>query len=181
MFWHLFCNSFKIDWPYEFRDCYTRNLETGEYKMAESFDTRIADINAWTMRADIFKRWPEFYADFPRSLDHLPMHLAFNMPPPMTGAQASMATRMIEAPGQHSDGAQTVASESVNGSEIAMEEHVQAAYWDPLQAAIIDASYSAPPEKGLVDLLGQGHYGIDFGGRVAPVDYGHRFGNDFVF
>jgi hypothetical protein len=89
---------------------------------------------------------------------------------------------MIEAPRQHSDRAQTVASESVNGSEIAVEEHVQqVVYWDPLQAAIIDASYSAPPGKGLVDLLGQGHYGTDFGGRIAAVDYGNRTGAGFVY
>jgi hypothetical protein len=166
IFWHLFCNSLKINWPYEFRDCYTRNLETGEYKISESFDGRVGDINAWTMRPDIFKRWPEFYADFPRSMDHMPMHIALRMQPPAT-TQAPLP-KLIE--GSSHERAQTVAS-SVNGSESSSEEQVPMAFWDPLQAAIIDASYSALPGKGLVDLLGQGHY-ADFGGRV---------GADFVF
>lgn len=72
-----------------------------------------------------------------------------------------------------------MATESVNGSEAAPEGQIPMAYWDPFQAAIIDSSYSALPGKGLVDLLGQGHY-ADFGGR-AGLDYGNRVGPDFVF
>jgi hypothetical protein len=130
------------------------------------------------MRADIFKRWPEFYADFPRSLDQLPMHVALRMAPPPNGAHASAQSKMLIEPPRNNDRAQTVATESVNGSE-AQEEQMPV-YWDPLQAAIIDSSYSALPGKGLVDLLGQGHY-ADFGGRIAQ-DYGTRVGPpDFVF
>jgi hypothetical protein len=142
-------------------------METGEYKISESFDSRVGDINAWTMRPDIFKRWPEFYADFPRSLDHLPMHVALRMPPPNGQAPPQ---KLLEGGEPPQGRAQTVA-ESVNGRESSSEEQVTMAFWDPLQAAIIDASYSALPGKGLVDLLGQGHY-ADFGGRV---------GADFVF
>lgn len=147
--------------------------------MSESFESRISDINAWTMRADIFKRWPEFYADFPRSLDHLPMHVALRMPPPPIGPQSAAPPKMLEAP-RHHDRAQTVATESINGSEAAPEEQIPMAYWDPLQAAIIDSSYSTLPGKGLVDLLGQGHYATDFGGRIAAADF-NRVGPDFVF
>ncbi|KIV99712.1 hypothetical protein, variant [Verruconis gallopava] len=168
IFWHLFCNSLKINWPYEFRDCYTRNLETGEYKISDSFDSRISDINAWTMRPDIFKRWPEFYADFPRSADHIPMHVTVRMQP-AANTQQVPPQKLLEAPRVH-DRTQSV-PENVNESDSSAEEQPQMAYWDPLQAAIIDASYSALPGKGLVDLLGQGHY-ADFGGRV---------GHDFSF
>jgi len=95
------------------------------------------------------------------------MHVALRMAPPDSQAPPQ---KLIEAP-THGR-AQTVA-ESVNGSEASVNEEQpqMTAFWDPLQAAIIDASYSSLPGKGLVDLLGQGHY-ADFGGRV---------GSEFVF
>lgn len=95
------------------------------------------------------------------------MHVALRMQPPPPTNQVPQQ-KMLEAP--HQGRAHTV-SESVNGSEANSDEQVPMPFWDPLQAAIIDASYSALPGKGLVDLLGQGHY-ADFGGRVGP---------DFVF
>jgi hypothetical protein len=71
MFWKLFCSNLRILWPFEFRDCYSRNLETGQYVISSAFDERIGDINAWTMSGDIFKRWPEFYSDIP-AYNHIP-------------------------------------------------------------------------------------------------------------
>jgi len=108
----------------------------------------------------------------------MPMHVALRMPPPPNAPQSS-ATKMLEAP-RHHDRAQTVATESINGSETAPDEQIPMAYWDPLQAAIIDSSYSTLPGKGLVDLLGQGHYATDFGGRIQTSDF-NRVGPDFVF
>ncbi|KAF2416420.1 hypothetical protein EJ08DRAFT_576436, partial [Tothia fuscella] len=71
LFWKLFCSSLRILWPFEFRDCYTRNLQTGQYHISPQFDERIGDINAWTMESDIYKRWPEFYSDIP-AFNHIP-------------------------------------------------------------------------------------------------------------
>ncbi|KAJ9616472.1 hypothetical protein H2200_000191 [Cladophialophora chaetospira] len=70
-FWTLFTTSLKISWPYEFRDCYTREIETGLYKVSPMFDQRLADIKCWTMGPDIFKRFPELYSDMP-TFNHIP-------------------------------------------------------------------------------------------------------------
>ncbi|KAI0168406.1 hypothetical protein BJ166DRAFT_590849 [Pestalotiopsis sp. NC0098] len=67
MFWRLLCSGLNVLWPFEFRDCYFRNTDTQEFKISPTFDERIKDINAWTMSGDIFKMWPEFLSDMPRS------------------------------------------------------------------------------------------------------------------
>lgn len=64
-FWNLFCSSLRILWPYEFRDCYTREIETGLYKFSPHFDQRLCDIKSWAMGPDIFQRFPELYCDIP--------------------------------------------------------------------------------------------------------------------
>lgn len=64
-FWRLFCSSLRILWPYEFRDCYTREIETGLYKVSPMFDQRLGDIKSWTMGPDIFQRFPELCSDMP--------------------------------------------------------------------------------------------------------------------
>ncbi|OCK74267.1 hypothetical protein K432DRAFT_311070 [Lepidopterella palustris CBS 459.81] len=71
IFWHLFCANFHILWPFEFRDCYTRNTTTGQYMISTTFNERITDINAWTMAGDMFKQWPELYSDIP-AFNHIP-------------------------------------------------------------------------------------------------------------
>lgn len=64
-FWQLFAQSACFLWPYEFRDCYTYNVATGEYAVSTHFDTRIRDLNCWRMRSDMYERFPEFYSDIP--------------------------------------------------------------------------------------------------------------------
>ncbi|KAJ0331946.1 hypothetical protein COL922a_011691 [Colletotrichum nupharicola] len=59
LFWKVFANSFRIMWPFEFRDCYRRNVETGRYTVSPEFEDRIRDINSWTMSADFFSHFPE--------------------------------------------------------------------------------------------------------------------------
>lgn len=70
-FWTLFTTSFKLLWPYEFRDCYSRDIETGLYKVSPMFDQRLTDIKCWTMGPDIFRRYPELYSDMP-ALNNIP-------------------------------------------------------------------------------------------------------------
>lgn len=74
-FWHLFCKSLRILWPYEFRDCYTREVETGLYKLSPMFDQRLTDIRCWTMGPDFFRRFPELYSDIP-AFNHIPLPLS---------------------------------------------------------------------------------------------------------
>lgn len=88
-FWHLFCKSFRLLWPYEFRDCYTREVETGLYKVSTNFDQRLTDIKCWTMGPDIFNRFPELHSDMP-SYNHIPR-------PVTTGALQRRKT--LAAPG----------------------------------------------------------------------------------
>ncbi|OHF01542.1 hypothetical protein CORC01_03032 [Colletotrichum orchidophilum] len=65
LFWEVFASSFRIMWPFEFRDCYRRNIETRRYCVAPEFEDRIRDINSWTMSSDFFNHFPEMYADIP--------------------------------------------------------------------------------------------------------------------
>ncbi|KIX04472.1 uncharacterized protein Z518_05340 [Rhinocladiella mackenziei CBS 650.93] len=74
-FWHLFCRSIRILWPYEFRDCYTREIDTGLYKISPMFDHRLSDIKCWTMGPDIFQRFPELYSDMP-AFNHIPQTIS---------------------------------------------------------------------------------------------------------
>jgi hypothetical protein len=58
-------------WPFEFRDCYSRNRETNLLQISPMFNERIHNINCWTMGPEIFKKYPEFYSDIP-TIDHIP-------------------------------------------------------------------------------------------------------------
>lgn len=64
-FWKVFADSFRILWPYEFRDCYKTSTETGLYSLSHEFENRINEIGSWTMAPDFFHRYPEMYADIP--------------------------------------------------------------------------------------------------------------------
>lgn len=71
IFWKVFCRSLRVQWPYEFRDCYTRNTETGLYKLSPLFHERIHDIRHWTMGREMFQEYPELYGDLP-TWNHIP-------------------------------------------------------------------------------------------------------------
>ncbi|KZL63273.1 bzip transcription factor [Colletotrichum incanum] len=51
--------------PYEFRDCYRRNVATKKYCVPPEFENKIRDISSWTMSMGFFNRFPEMYADIP--------------------------------------------------------------------------------------------------------------------
>jgi hypothetical protein len=65
LFWYLFRKSFRFAWPFDARDCYTINNETGLYEISMMFDQRVADIQCWTMGPEIFEHFPEFQSDMP--------------------------------------------------------------------------------------------------------------------
>jgi len=81
LFWTLFCSSLRVQWPYEFRDCYTRNVETGLYKISPTFQERLNDIRYWSMGRDFLKQYPELYSDIP-TWNHVPVSIT-----PTTNAQ----------------------------------------------------------------------------------------------
>ncbi|TPX11647.1 uncharacterized protein E0L32_007626 [Thyridium curvatum] len=82
-FWKVFAENFRIAWPFEFRDCYKRNIHSGQYYVSPEFESRIGDINSWTMTTDFFLHFPDLCSDIPvymsvpRSLEldiHDPVH-----------------------------------------------------------------------------------------------------------
>ncbi|VUC30185.1 unnamed protein product [Clonostachys rosea] len=64
-FWETFSDNLRILWPFEFRDCFSRNVLNGQYSISSAFQERIDDIRSWTMSSDMFSAWPEFLADIP--------------------------------------------------------------------------------------------------------------------
>ncbi|CAO2650358.1 Nn.00g016500.m01.CDS01 [Neocucurbitaria sp. VM-36] len=74
-FWRMYQDQMRILWPFEFRDCYTLDLETGLYKSSRMFDERINDINCWTMGPDFFRRFPELSSDIPGNIHRIPKAL----------------------------------------------------------------------------------------------------------
>ncbi|KXJ87559.1 hypothetical protein Micbo1qcDRAFT_208174 [Microdochium bolleyi] len=64
-FWTTFNKSFRLLWPFEFRDCYTRSTQTGRYNVSPTFQERISDLRAFTMGEEMFQLWPEFRSDIP--------------------------------------------------------------------------------------------------------------------
>lgn len=74
IFWKLFCKGLRLQWAYEFRDCYVKNTESGLYRISPTFHERIMDIRAWTMGRGMFEQYPELYNDIPAN-DHIPASL----------------------------------------------------------------------------------------------------------
>ncbi|KIW10139.1 hypothetical protein PV08_11100 [Exophiala spinifera] len=58
-FWTVFINSMRVEWPYEFRDCYLLNSATGLYKLSPLFDETIKDIRKIGVCKSFFQHYPE--------------------------------------------------------------------------------------------------------------------------
>ncbi|KAH7120228.1 hypothetical protein B0J13DRAFT_567650 [Dactylonectria estremocensis] len=63
LFWHLFISNFRILWPFDFRDTYMQNAETGQFQLSPHFEQCISKLDAWKMAPDFFKQFPELYDD----------------------------------------------------------------------------------------------------------------------
>jgi len=146
-FWHLFNSCLHILWPYELRDCYSRNATTGHYSISSSFDKRLFDINAWTMSDEIFKKWPEFYSDFP-GYNRMPMtvstagllpgrHARRPLPEPETTRQALPTTAM------HHHTLTTSASPD-DDAATALPPHTTIPFAAPLMSSLAPSSGPAP-------------------------------------
>ncbi|CAG9956859.1 unnamed protein product [Clonostachys rosea f. rosea IK726] len=66
-FWKVFAESFRLLWPFEFRDCYQRNVMTGAYSLSPAFESRLYDINCWAMTNDFFYHFSDFRSDIPHA------------------------------------------------------------------------------------------------------------------
>lgn len=71
-FWYVYQSQLRLLWPFEFRDCYTHDLETDRYKTSSLFDERINDIKCWTMEYDFFQRFPELSSAIPVAIGQVP-------------------------------------------------------------------------------------------------------------
>ncbi|KAK7416165.1 hypothetical protein QQX98_005362 [Neonectria punicea] len=65
LFWDLFVSNFRILWPFDFRDTYMRNAESGQFQLSPHFEQCLNELGAWTMKPDFFKQFPELYDDIP--------------------------------------------------------------------------------------------------------------------
>jgi hypothetical protein len=55
----LFWDSFRFKWPYEFRDAYVRNCQTGLYQYSSAFLEQAADLSNWRMSTKFLEEFPE--------------------------------------------------------------------------------------------------------------------------
>ncbi|KAH8663305.1 hypothetical protein BGZ61DRAFT_462831 [Ilyonectria robusta] len=79
LFWNLFKEHVRIIWPFDFRDCYTQNVQQGRYHISSAFEQTIRNSRSWTMERDFFGYFPELHHEIPIFLDIIP-------PPPRMGA-----------------------------------------------------------------------------------------------
>ncbi|KAJ3549812.1 hypothetical protein NM208_g315 [Fusarium decemcellulare] len=63
LFWHLFLPNLRVRWPFDFRDTYMQNAETGRFHLSPPFKQCIGELGSWTMAPDFFKQFPELYDD----------------------------------------------------------------------------------------------------------------------
>lgn len=62
----MFREHLRIAWPFDFRDCYVRNVHRGTYALSPLFKDRLRDLRAWTMEPDFFAQYPELRQDVPQ-------------------------------------------------------------------------------------------------------------------
>lgn len=67
LFWQLFQKCLQISWPFDLRDCYKVDPDTGRYALTSAFEDRLRDINSWKMTEDFFAAFPELRGDIPIS------------------------------------------------------------------------------------------------------------------
>lgn len=68
-FWHLFVKNLRILWPFEFRDSYAKNTETGQYLLRPQFEQCVDNMDSWTMCGEFFTEFPELYGAIPLSIE----------------------------------------------------------------------------------------------------------------
>ncbi|KIX10267.1 uncharacterized protein Z518_01349 [Rhinocladiella mackenziei CBS 650.93] len=59
-FWRTFISSLRMQWPYEFRDCFLFNSANGLYKINPMYAEILGDIRRIGVTKDFFNSYPEF-------------------------------------------------------------------------------------------------------------------------
>jgi hypothetical protein len=57
--------AFRFLWPFEVRDTYLKNRETGLYQFSADFTERANDLRCWSMKSEFLTKYPEFQGDVP--------------------------------------------------------------------------------------------------------------------
>ncbi|RMJ12258.1 hypothetical protein CDV36_008117 [Fusarium kuroshium] len=63
LFWYMLLSNFKFLWPFDFRDTYMQNSETGQFHLSPHFKRSMGDLGSWMMGQGFFEQFPELYAD----------------------------------------------------------------------------------------------------------------------
>ncbi|RSL42600.1 hypothetical protein CEP53_012102 [Fusarium sp. AF-6] len=63
LFWYMLLSNFKFLWPFDFRDTYMQNSETGQFYLSPQFKRCMGDLGSWTMGQGFFEQFPDLYAD----------------------------------------------------------------------------------------------------------------------
>ncbi|KIW89149.1 uncharacterized protein Z519_10001 [Cladophialophora bantiana CBS 173.52] len=74
-FWALLAQHFRFVWPYDLRDCYVHNRQTGRYQLSDLFRRHLNDLTSFTFARDMFGNYPEFGSDIPKYMK-IPTSLA---------------------------------------------------------------------------------------------------------
>lgn len=104
LFAKLFQTCLSILWPYDFRDCYMQNWETGAFELSSNFRTTINDISKWTMRPEFFRPFPDLRCDIPSSWNTpvpMPMTLQLQLAGGHTSAPRNPTPTTKPTPMQH--------------------------------------------------------------------------------
>ena len=75
MFWYLLSEHLRVLWPLDFRDCFSQDTQTGQYRIATRFENTIRRMESWTMER-------EFFSHFPELMQTIPVFLALPIPIP---------------------------------------------------------------------------------------------------
>ncbi|OQV10423.1 hypothetical protein CLAIMM_14424 [Cladophialophora immunda] len=67
VFLHATHTMFRFLWPYDFKEAFKLNVQTGLCHLSPRFLASMHDIRCWTMNSDFFQSWPDFRGDVPVS------------------------------------------------------------------------------------------------------------------
>ncbi|KAL1602323.1 hypothetical protein SLS60_005738 [Paraconiothyrium brasiliense] len=139
-FFRMYQYEMRLLWPFEFRDCYTHDLETGLFKISHLFDERINNINCWTMGPDFFKRFPELSGAIPGSIRQIPKSL-----PPATNQTESQLVLQYRptSPKEMQTANNTIVEEEEEELQRTDQELVEQGDWTSLRTTAPSQTFAA--------------------------------------
>ncbi|KAK5050962.1 hypothetical protein LTR84_003521 [Exophiala bonariae] len=165
-FFRLYQDQMRLLWPFDFRQCYTQDSETGMYRPSLLFDQTINDIKCWTMGPDFFQRFPELSGAIPNTGLQVQRPLAMPTVPRKMGLPTSGALPMAIAP--MSKTVLNKARKQPRGSRHVEAEDDQTNV-DP---GIPGATLAAQVDQ-ILPIMSEPHY--TQGGNIFPSNQSHIF------